>query len=145
MALVTFEIGVAPHLADCAQLGHTRDYDRINRLETEVYRAALIARFGPPPEAARLFIGDTRHDFGVYREVKISYDPSNPEATGYATEVGDGLAHWSDGCFTPPVAYARDESIVLTARGGVDHAIGLCCKDRHGSRAGWSWAGSYAV
>ena len=44
------DLGGAPANEDCAQLGHTPDFERLNRLEVAAYRAAIIARFGPPPD-----------------------------------------------------------------------------------------------
>ncbi len=123
MSLVTFEIGTAPHLADSAQIERTPHFDRVNALETAIYRAALLGRYGKPPEASRLFVGTSVQPTGVYREVKVTYDSTNPEATSYATEVGDGLAYWEHACFTPPVAHARNGALVLFSVDTVDDAI----------------------
>ncbi len=48
-----FVLGSSPAEEDTAQLGRTPDFDRLNRLEVDCYQAALIARYGPPPEGAR--------------------------------------------------------------------------------------------
>src|SRR3546814_11874262 len=61
------DLGGAPGHEDCAQLGHTPDFERLNRLEVAAYRAAVIARFGPPPDGCALVFITNRHDFGIYR------------------------------------------------------------------------------
>jgi len=35
------DLGGAPANEDCAQLGHTPDFERLNRLEVAAYRAAM--------------------------------------------------------------------------------------------------------
>src|SRR3546814_12289724 len=57
------DLGGAPANEDCAQLGHTPDFERLNRLEVAAYRAAVIARCGPPPDGCALISITTRHDF----------------------------------------------------------------------------------
>src|SRR3546814_21168986 len=44
------DLGGTPANEDCAQIGHTPDFERLNRLEVATYRAAVIARCGPPPD-----------------------------------------------------------------------------------------------
>ena len=54
MHMVSFSIGGAPSDEPCAQTGITTNWVTLQQLECTVYRAALIARFGVPPEGARL-------------------------------------------------------------------------------------------
>src|SRR3546814_7922515 len=68
------DLGGAPGHEDCAQLGHTPDFERLNRLEVAAYRAAVIARFGPPPDGCALVFITNRHDFGIYRTLGLKVD-----------------------------------------------------------------------
>ena len=70
----TLTIGASPAEEDCAQLGRTPDFQRLNRLEVDCYQAALVARYGPPP-AGTAFARDTSdHDFGRYTELALRFE-----------------------------------------------------------------------
>ena len=60
------DLGGAPANEACAQLGHTPDFARLNRLEVRAYAIAIQARFGPPPEGCALVTVTNHHDFGTY-------------------------------------------------------------------------------
>ena len=45
----TLDLGGAPWNEDCAQIGHTPNFDLVNTAEAMLYRAALIAVAGLPP------------------------------------------------------------------------------------------------
>ncbi|AIT82550.1 DUF4304 domain-containing protein [Novosphingobium lubricantis] len=103
------DLGGAPANEDCAQLGHTPHFERLNRLEVAAYRAAIIARFGPPPEGCALVTVTNRHDFGVYCSLGLKVDAGayrrNPAVAAYTEAAQDGLASWTEAGFAPPVRY----------------------------------------
>ncbi len=103
------DLGGAPGHEDCAQLGHTPDFERLNRLEVAAYRAAVIARFGPPPDGCALVFITNRHDFGIYRTLGLKVDVGayrrDPSVAAYVEAAQDGLASWVEAGFAPPVRY----------------------------------------
>ncbi|WP_337847802.1 hypothetical protein [Sphingomonas sp.] len=104
----TIDLGGAPGNEDCAQLGHTPDFDRLNRLEVATYRAAIIARFGSPPDGCALVSVTNRHDFGVYRTLGLEVDAiaaRREPGASYIAAVQDGLGSWVEAGFAPPVRY----------------------------------------
>lgn len=111
------DLGGAPANEDCAQLGHTPDFARLNRLEVVTYRAAIIARYGVPPEGCALKTLTNRHDFGVYYTLGLSVDAGaarrDARVAAYAEAVQDGLASWIEACFAPPVCYIDGEAPVV--------------------------------
>lgn len=70
----TLDLGGAPWNEDCAQIGHTPNFDLVNTAEAMLYRAALIAVAGSPPVGISLRIKANAHDFGTYRTVEASID-----------------------------------------------------------------------
>lgn len=109
----TLTIGANPAEEDCAQLGRTPDFQRLNRLEVDCYQAALVARYGPPP-AGTAFARDTsEHDFGRYTELALRFDPSNEAHTRYAERVDEGLGRWFHAGFTAPVEYPDSTTPVI--------------------------------
>lgn len=105
----TIDLGGAPANEDCAQLGHTPDFERLNRLEVATYRAALIARHGHPPEGCALVTLTNCHDFGVYYTLGLTVDAGaarrDPAVAAFAEAVQDGLGSWIESGFAPPVRY----------------------------------------
>ena len=103
------DLGGAPANEDCAQLGHTHDFERLNRLEVSAYRAAIIARFGPPPDGCAFVTLSNPHDFGIYRTLGLRVDAGAARRTEavarYAEAVQDGLGSWIEACFAAPVRY----------------------------------------
>ncbi|MDE8650589.1 hypothetical protein [Novosphingobium album (ex Liu et al. 2023)] len=108
------DLGGAPADEDCAQLGHTPDFERLNRLEVATYRAAIIARFGPPPEGCALATLTNRHDFGVYYTLGLKVDAGaarrDPAVATYAEAVESGLGSWIEAGFAAPVRYDDGEA-----------------------------------
>ena len=51
----------APTNEDCAQIGHTPNFDLVNAAEAMLYRAALIAVAGPPPAGITLRCPSSEH------------------------------------------------------------------------------------
>ena len=105
MARQRIHIGTAPGDEPCAQTGITRDWLRLQQLECLVYRAALIARAGPPPAGVDIKPAHNAHDFGSYHDLIVVFDPDDESGAHYADLVADGLARWHDGGFIAPVAY----------------------------------------
>ncbi len=105
MHMVSFSIGGAPSDEPCAQTGITANWVTLQQLECTVYRAALIARFGLPPEGARLAITPHNHDFGSYAEVEIVFDRDDADSVAWFERVEDGLSTWLEANFSAPVDY----------------------------------------
>ncbi|WP_328281984.1 hypothetical protein [Sphingobium sp.] len=105
----TIDLGGAPANEDCAQLGHTPDFERLNRLEVATYRAALVALHGSPPQGCALVTLTNRHDFGVYYTLGLTVDAGaarrEPTVAAFAEAVQEGLGSWIESGFAPPVRY----------------------------------------
>lgn len=103
-----FDLGGAPANEDCAQIGHTTDFHRLNRLEVDAYRAAIQARYGLPPDGCALVAIKNDHDFGSYRTLGLkvwTVARNDPAVIAYAEQVEDGLSSWIEAGFTAPVRY----------------------------------------
>ncbi|WP_242140491.1 hypothetical protein [Sphingomonas sp. TREG-RG-20F-R18-01] len=98
-------LGASPAEEDCAQLGRTPDFQRLNRLEVDCYQAALTARYGPPHGGAAFAHETSEHDFGRYTELALRFDPSDEAHALYAERVDEGLGRWFHAGFTAPVEY----------------------------------------
>ena len=111
------DLGGAPANEDCAQLGQTPDFERLNRLEVQAYRAAIIARFGVPPDGCAFKTLINRHDFGVYYTLGLSIDAGaarrDAPVAAYAEAVQDGLVSWNEACFAAPVRYVDGEPPIV--------------------------------
>jgi len=119
------DLGGAPANEECAQLGHTPDFERLNRLEVGAYRAAIIARHGPPPEGCSLTTITNRHDFGIYRTLglKVAVFPLRMHCVApYIEAVQDGLASWHEAGFAAPVRY-DDGGAPTVERQSVDEIV----------------------
>ena len=110
---ITIDLGGAPAEEDCAQLGHTADFARINRFEVLAYRAALIGLFGSPPAGCTLEPVANRHDFGTYVTLALTIGDNADLATAraYAEAVEDGIGTWLQAGMAPPVTYDDAEAI----------------------------------
>ena len=119
----TYDLGGTPANEPCAQLGHTEDFSRINQLEVECYRAAITARFGPPPEGCTLAVLTNRHDFGTYYTLglKVWEVARNEAVDAYVAEVEGGLGSWIEAGFTAPVRY--DDGHSANAPRSLDEVI----------------------
>ncbi len=107
----------APSDEPCAQVGRTHSFAILNDLEVEVYRAAIIAVYGPPPTGFALRSQSNPHDFGRYSTlalVAVDTDPARIKPSmadgghDYARQIENGLARWTDAMFTKPVDYDDD-------------------------------------
>ena len=101
--MMHLEIGPGPFDEDCASIGLTPRYERLARIECELYIALLIAHYGPPPRGAHYNVTPNDHDFGTYYEVSIAFDANYPEAVDYAHRAEQGRGSWSP--FKAPVDY----------------------------------------
>jgi len=102
----TIDIGAAPANADCAQLGQTPDFERVNRFEIDAYRIGIIAIHGLPPQGCRLTNKPNRHDFGTYRTLVLHIDDEDdPAVVAYAEAVEEGLGSWIEAAIACPVEY----------------------------------------
>jgi hypothetical protein len=108
------DIGPGPCNEDCAQTGRTDETGALNRLECRAYIAALIKKYGAPPEGSGFSIKGNSHDFGKYYEVRFTYDTVEYEAREYAVHVEQGLATWAEARFQPPVVYNDRGMAILT-------------------------------
>ncbi|WP_121119788.1 hypothetical protein [Croceibacterium ferulae] len=110
-----------PSSERCAQVGRTRDFATINRLEANIYVAALKATYGAPPAGVRFRVVANRHDFGTYRTLAIEIDETLPDdeaatALDYAQEAENGLERWSDAGFGQWIEYGPNGTTTLHAR-----------------------------
>lgn len=105
MAMTTQCLDMTPYNEPCAQTGLHQHWITRQRLECEVYRAALIAAYGAIPDGVYFNIKVRPHDLGGYAELEISYDPDYPDQATYAVAVEEGLSKWMDVNFTAPVIY----------------------------------------
>ncbi|WP_199183732.1 hypothetical protein [Novosphingobium sp. HII-3] len=131
----TVEIGAAPINEECAQLGQTDDFATINRLEVRLYRAAIIARYGVPPEGVTLRAKANAHDFGTYRELVAEISDAakdDPVAADYLTRVEDGLSSWLSAGFAPPIVYGPGRTADLAGRTYEDIVRGAMMTTRPG-------------
>lgn len=104
----TVEIGAVPVNEECAQLGRTEDFETINRLEVRLYRAAIIAKYGVPPDGIMLRAKANAHDFGTYRELVAEVSDTaedDPAVEAYLTVVEEGVFSWLSAGFAPPIEY----------------------------------------
>ena len=120
---IILDLGGAPANEDCAQLGHTNDFQRINQFEVHAYRIALIAVHGLPPQGCQLRPYINHHDFGMYRTLvlEIAADAPIAEARCYANKVEDGLSSWTEACISPPITY--DGEIATIARASREELV----------------------
>lgn len=102
------DIGGTPANENCAQLGQTKDFERLNRLEVAAYKAAVIGRYGPPPAGCELVELRNPHDFGRYFTLGIRVadeDAAIAAAADYLEKVENGLGSWLEAGFRAPVSY----------------------------------------
>lgn len=118
-----YHIGTAPSDEACAQNGVTDDWLRLQHLECLVYRAALIARFGPEPGITRMKPALNTHDFGCYYDLVVAFDGDDPAELAYAEQVANGLSRWLDGGFPAPVAYDEASQPRPQSETGVQDSI----------------------
>lgn len=106
------EIGPAPTNECCAQIGHTPEFEQVNRLEVKLYRAALMAKYGLPPKGCELTVKANQHDFGTYRELVLEILAGavhNKDVIEYADKVENGLNSWISAGFPQPFLHEHPQ------------------------------------
>src|SRR5437762_2341318 len=78
------DIGAAPVMEDCAQVGSDGYFHRAQR-ECRAYIALIRRTLGEEPEGARLAVKSNPHDFGTYLSVVCHFDDTLPESIDYAS------------------------------------------------------------
>jgi hypothetical protein len=134
------DIGAAPANADCAQLGQTRDFAIINRLEVRLYAAAIQARFGVPPAGCTLKPLLNRHDFGDYLTLALEVDdgvPTDGDVDAYIEAVENGLGSWIEAGFAPPIRYLADMTATTDGRSFEDIVMGALRTTRADEAGNW--------
>jgi hypothetical protein len=90
------DIGSAPPIEDCAQLGMD-DYYRRARQECRAYIALLRRSLCNEPPGASLAVKSNIHDFGNYLSVVCYFDPANDAARDYAFKCeAQGPLQWDE-------------------------------------------------
>ena len=77
------DLGSAPPLEDCAQVGREGYYERARR-ECRAYVGLLRRTLGDEPDGASLSVKSNPHDFGTYLSVVCHFDPDVAAAVDYA-------------------------------------------------------------
>lgn len=134
------DIGPAPANADCAQLGQTRDFATINRLEVRLYAAAIQARFGVPPTGCALKPVLNWHDFGNYLTLGLEVDTGDrrdDSVTAYIEAVEDGLCSWLEAGFAPPIRYLANKTATTASRSFEDIVMGALRTTRPDKGGSW--------
>jgi hypothetical protein len=97
-----YHLGPAPVEESCAQLGQD-DYENQAKAECRTYIAAIRIVCGDPPDAANLRMVSQPHDFGLYWEVVVEFDPSNRKACEYAARCDEQApTTWAAAGLEPP-------------------------------------------
>lgn len=92
----SIDVGSAPPMEDCAQVGQPGYWERA-RKECRAYIGLLRRALGEEPDGARLFVRSCRHDFGTYLTVACSFESLNGSAVDYAFRCeGGGPECWDD-------------------------------------------------
>ena len=96
MAYEYLELGPCPYDEEPAQVG-TEDYASRARKECSVLRRQLERQFPNCQELISLRIKSNSHDFGVYYEVAVGYDPNDEQAFRLALEMEENFPqNWDD-------------------------------------------------
>lgn len=97
-----YYLGSAPADEPCAQVGG-EDYEERAKAECRQYIAAIRIVCGDPPDGAQLKVVSQPHDFGVYWEVVVQFDPDDPAAVSYATQCDrQAPTEWAAAGLEPP-------------------------------------------
>ena len=95
MAYDSIPLGPVPSDEVCQQVGTANYSDYEARQECLRY-IELLEKLFPPVEGARYGISRNPHDFGVYYEVVINFDTTNPAAVEYTFHVdANAPSNWN--------------------------------------------------
>ena len=90
------DLGSAPFVEDCAQVGRDDYYDQA-RKECRAYIRQLRRTFGKEPDGASLTVMSNPHDFGSYLSVVCYFDLHVTAAVDYAFQCESaGPQQWDD-------------------------------------------------
>lgn len=89
------ELGSVPPNEECEQVGTTK-YNRDRALkECRTHQKQLGRQFTAIPSGAYLFVRTSRHDFGEYFEVAVSYDDKDHDGLEFAYKAEETQwQHW---------------------------------------------------
>ena len=91
-----FYLGPSPYEEDCIAVGEN-DYARRARLECQIYISQLKRMFKNIPQGVRFLILANDHDFGIYYEVVIQYNPNDATSIDFSLNVEENLpATWDE-------------------------------------------------
>lgn len=108
MHMVALSIGCVLLDEPFARTGAIPNWLWLQHLEAQTYRAALVARYGLPPEGFQLVIRNPDAAAGVGTAVEARLDADNAASLAYYEAVDAGLDSWSDVKFPAPVLYDAD-------------------------------------
>lgn len=112
MTINRLRLAPVPLKERCAQPGRTSDIYAIASVECAVHRAALIARFGPPPERVSIEIGEPLNRSVRAYDLTVEYDDTDPVGTEYARRLADEpLSHWHEAGFVAPFGYGESGAV----------------------------------
>lgn len=102
------ELGQAPANEECAQIGDPNYRTNAIR-ECRAYIQAIRNYMGMEPDGAYLTYKSFPHDFGLFYEVVVRYDPENEAAVTYAFKrESKAPLTWEEGSVAPP---ARERGV----------------------------------
>lgn len=83
----------APASEPCVQISEDTS---LNIAESKIYIEQLLRRLGNPPDGCYFFLLKNEHDFGIYYEAAICFDPENEQALNYALRAETGDDRWDE-------------------------------------------------
>ena len=84
-----FQLGTTvPHEEPCVQLGRP-NYSAYSKMEANILMKQIVRELGTPPDGCSMKMIVCKHDFGIYYDVALVYNPENDELSIYV-HVGLG-------------------------------------------------------
>ena len=93
MTMETYVICAGPFEESLAIVGDP-DFTSRNFLECRTFIEQIAREFGPPPKNAFLFIETELHDFGIFRNVAVRFNPNDIEEVDFANRIENGSPRW---------------------------------------------------
>lgn len=84
-----------PSEEKCAQVGDL-NYMINARIEANTYIEQLTRTFGQNPEGTYFRVTDNPHDFGVYLDIRFTFDDDNEQHLEYMQEIETGDEKWDN-------------------------------------------------
>ena len=90
-----FQLGTTvPHEEPCVQLGRP-NYSAYSKMEANILMKQIVRELGTPPDGCSMKIIGCKHDFGIYYDVALVYNPENEEHVQWMLKVeGELPSHW---------------------------------------------------